>query len=47
MKEVSIHVGQRIRLYRKTKNLTIETFAGMIHKKQGNGFQIRKRGYFH
>ena len=32
MKEVSIHVGQRIRLYRKTKNLTIETFAGMIHK---------------
>ena len=39
MKEVSIHVGQRIRLYRKTKNLTIE--------KQGNGFQIRKRGYFH
>ena len=44
MKEVSIHVGQRIRLYRKTKNLTIETFAGMIHK---SGFQIRKRGYFH
>lgn len=32
MKEISIHVGQRIRLYRKTKNLTIETFAGMIHK---------------
>ena len=32
MKEVSIHVGQRIRLYRKTKNLTIETFAGMIGK---------------
>lgn len=32
MKEISIHVGQRIRLYRKTKNLTIEVFAGMIHK---------------
>ena len=32
MKEISIHVGQRIRLYRKTKNLTIEAFAGMIHK---------------
>lgn len=32
MKEISMHVGQRIRLYRKTKNLTIETFAGMIHK---------------
>ncbi len=32
MKEISIHVGQRIRLYRKTKNMTIETFAGMIHK---------------
>lgn len=32
MKEISIHVGRRIRLYRKTKNLTIETFAGMIHK---------------
>lgn len=32
MKEVSIHVGQRIRAYRKAKNLTIETFAGMIGK---------------
>ncbi|WMI81275.1 helix-turn-helix domain-containing protein [Anaerotignum sp. MB30-C6] len=32
MKEVSIHVGKRIRLYRKMKNLTIETFAGMINK---------------
>lgn len=32
MKEISIYVGQRIRLYRKTKNLTIEAFAGMIHK---------------
>ena len=32
MKEVSIHVGKRIRLYRKTKNLTIEAFAGMINK---------------
>lgn len=32
MREISIHVGQRIRLYRKAKNLTIETFAGMIHK---------------
>ena len=32
MKEISIHVGQRIRLYRKMKGLTIETFAGMIHK---------------
>ena len=32
MKEVSIHVGKRIRLYRKMKNLTIEAFAGMINK---------------
>ena len=32
MKEISIHVGQRIRLYRKMKGLTIEIFAGMIHK---------------
>lgn len=32
MKEVSIHVGKRIRLYRKTKNMTIEAFAGMINK---------------
>lgn len=32
MKEVSIHVGKRIRLYRKMKNLTIEVFAGMINK---------------
>lgn len=32
MKEISVHVGQRIRLYRKMKNLTLETFAGMIHK---------------
>ena len=32
MKEISIHVGQKIRLYRKMKGLTIETFAGMIHK---------------
>ena len=32
MKGISIHVGRRIRLYRKTKNLTIETFASMIHK---------------
>ena len=32
MKEISMHVGQRIRLYRKMKNLTIETFAKMIGK---------------
>lgn len=32
MKEISMHVGQRIRLYRKMKGMTIETFAGMIHK---------------
>ena len=32
MKEISIHVGQKIRLYRKMKGLTIEVFAGMIHK---------------
>lgn len=32
MKEISKYIGQRIRLYRKTKNLTIEAFAGMIHK---------------
>ena len=32
MKEISIHVGQRIRLYRKMKGLTIEVFAGMINK---------------
>ena len=32
MKEVSIHVGKRIRLYRKLKKLTIEVFAEMIHK---------------
>ncbi|WP_304507773.1 helix-turn-helix domain-containing protein [Anaerotignum sp.] len=32
MKEVSIHVGKRIRLYRKMKKLTIEIFAGMINK---------------
>ena len=32
MKEISIHVGQRIRLYRKMKGMTIETFAGMIGK---------------
>lgn len=32
MKEVSIHVGKRIRLYRKMKNMTIEVFAGLINK---------------
>ena len=32
MTGISIHVGQRIRLYRKMKGLTIETFAGMIQK---------------
>ena len=32
MKEVSTHVGNRIRLYRKMKNLTIESFALMIGK---------------
>ncbi|MFV0314680.1 MAG: helix-turn-helix domain-containing protein [Anaerotignum sp.] len=32
MKEVSIHVGKRIRLYRKMKNYTIETFAVLINK---------------
>ena len=32
MKEISIHVGQKIRLYRKTKGMTIEVFAGMIGK---------------
>lgn len=32
MREISTHVGKRIRLYRKTKNLTLEAFAGMIHK---------------
>ena len=32
MKEISIHVGQKIRLHRKMKGLTIEVFAGMINK---------------
>ena len=32
MKEISMHVGQRIRLYRKMKGLTIEAFAGLIEK---------------
>ena len=32
MKEISIHVGQKIRLYRKMKGWTIEVFAGMINK---------------
>lgn len=32
MKEISIHVGKRIRLYRKMKNMTIEVFAGLINK---------------
>lgn len=32
MREVSIHVGKRIRLYRKMKNMTIEVFAGLINK---------------
>ncbi len=32
MKEVSVHVGKRIRLYRKMKNMTIEVFAGLINK---------------
>lgn len=32
MKDISIHVGQRIRLYRKTKDLTIEVLASMIDK---------------
>ena len=32
MKEISMHVGQKIRLYRKMKGLTIEAFAGMINK---------------
>ena len=32
MKEISMHVGQRIRLYRKMKGMTIETFAGKINK---------------
>ncbi|WP_317855327.1 helix-turn-helix transcriptional regulator [Chakrabartyella piscis] len=32
MKEIPIHVGNRIRLYRKMKHLTIESFAVMIGK---------------
>ena len=32
MKEISIHVGQKIRLYRKMKGWTIEVFASMINK---------------
>lgn len=32
MREVSIHVGKRIRLYRKMKNMTIESFASLIGK---------------
>ena len=32
MKEISMHVGKRIRLYRKMKNMTIEVFAGLINK---------------
>ena len=32
MKEISMHVGQKIRLYRKMKGLTIEAFSGMIGK---------------
>lgn len=32
MKEIPIHVGNRIRLYRKMKHLTIEAFAAIIGK---------------
>ncbi len=32
MREISVHVGKRIRLYRKMKNMTIEIFAGLINK---------------
>lgn len=32
MKGISVHVGERIRLYRKIKNLTIEAFAKLINK---------------
>ncbi len=32
MNEISFHVGNRIRLYRKMKHLTIEVFASMIGK---------------
>ena len=32
MKGISAHVGRRIRLYRKMKNITIEVFAGLINK---------------
>lgn len=32
MSGISAHVGRRIRLYRKMKNITIEVFAGMINK---------------
>lgn len=32
MKEISMYVGQRIRLHRKMKGLTIEAFARMIDK---------------
>ena len=32
MSKISAHVGKRIRLYRKMKNITIEVFASMINK---------------
>ena len=32
MNGISAHVGSRIRLYRKMKNITIEVFAGLINK---------------
>ena len=32
MKEVSLHVGSRIRLYRKAKKLTLLALSQKIHK---------------
>lgn len=32
MSEITNHIGQRIRLYRKNKQLTLEQFAAQLHK---------------
>ena len=32
MSEITNHIGQRIRLYRKNKQLTLEQFAALLHK---------------
>lgn len=42
MNKISIHVGSRIRMYRKTKNMTLQQLADRIHKSRATVSKYEK-----